>query len=72
MKADDCLRELQALRERYGYGNFDHALRKLKAQRFNHRSNLQLLHPRCNLEKSSKSIGEQSKATGKPFTELIG
>jgi len=40
-------------------------------QTFNKYSNLQLLHKHCNREKSSMSIQEQSKETGKPFTELI-
>lgn len=41
------------------------------AEDFNDESNLQVTHVRCNLEKSSKSIPEQSKETGKPFTELV-
>ena len=39
---------------------------------FNHPSNLQLLHPKCNREKSSKSVYEQSKASGRSFEEIIG
>jgi 5-methylcytosine-specific restriction endonuclease McrA len=39
---------------------------------FNHATNLQLLHPDCNRRKSSKSIYEQSKHSGRPFTSIIG
>lgn len=34
-------------------------------------SNRQVVHQRCNREKSSKSIQQQSKETGKGFTELL-
>jgi hypothetical protein len=37
----------------------------------NHSSNLQLMLPVHNLRKSSKPIQQQSKESGKPFTELI-
>jgi hypothetical protein len=37
---------------------------------FNRPSNLQLLHPRCNEEKSSKSLIQQSKESGKTMKEL--
>lgn len=40
-------------------------------QDFNHTSNLQLLHPQCNLRKSSKSIQEQAKENGKTFREIL-
>jgi 5-methylcytosine-specific restriction endonuclease McrA len=39
---------------------------------FNHASNLQLTHPECNRRKSSASVLEQSKRSGKPFTALVG
>ena len=39
---------------------------------FNHASNLQLTHPQCNRRKSSRSILEQSKRSGKTFTALVG
>lgn len=41
------------------------------ASNFNDDSNLQVLHKHCNREKSSKSIQEVSKETGKTFVEQL-
>ncbi len=40
-------------------------------ERFNEFFNLQLLHKSCNREKGAMSIQEQSKASGRPMTELV-
>ena len=39
-------------------------------EKFNERFNLQLLHRSCNRTKSSKSIQQQSKESGKTFEQL--
>jgi hypothetical protein len=41
------------------------------AEDFNGISNLQVTHEICNRKKGAKSIQEQSKASGKPFTEIL-
>ena len=38
---------------------------------FNHRTNLQLLCVDCNRRKSSKSIAQQAKETGRPYTRIL-
>ncbi len=43
-----------------------------EGEHFNDRFNLQLLHKSCNREKSSKSILQQSKETGRMSVELLG
>ena len=40
-------------------------------QDLNHFSNFQLLHPKCNLEKSAMTIQEQSKAGHGTFHQII-
>jgi CRISPR/Cas system Type II protein with McrA/HNH and RuvC-like nuclease domain len=40
-------------------------------QDFNTPSNLELLHVACNRVKSSRTLYEQSKLTGKPLTEIL-
>jgi len=41
------------------------------AQDFNHDSNIQTLHKKCNREKSSMSIAEQSKHKGTTYREIL-
>jgi len=41
-------------------------------QDLNHWKNWQLLHPKCNKEKSAMTIQEQAKHTGKTFQEIVG
>lgn len=40
-------------------------------QDFNTRKNLHLIHGKCNREKSSKSINQQSKESGKTFENIL-
>jgi len=61
-----CDKEMALIR---GKVEIDHL--NPNAENFNDDSNLQLLHTNCNREKSSKSIQEVSKETGKTFVEQL-
>ena len=74
----NCYEDLKALRIKYGTSEFDFSERKLMRERVNSDRDKRIKFPNSlyqrkfdNLRKSSKSIQQQSKESGKPFTELI-
>jgi len=50
----------------------DHVNAHLTGDEYNAERNLAPSHEHCNLEKSSKSIDQLSRESGKTYTELIG
>lgn len=63
-----CRQELEGKATDHAIDHFD----PNKAKGFNSKSNLRLLHRKCNGEKSAKSIHQQAKETGRTYTQLIG
>ena len=50
----------------------DHINPNLPPAEYEHEANRQVTHPLCNMEKSSRSMEEQSISTGKTVVELLG
>lgn len=63
-----CHRPLGA-NERFWH--VDHLNPNLTGDAYNHPSNKQLMHPKCNEEKNAMSIEEQAKHTGRTYAQLV-